>query len=216
MIKNIIFDFDGVILDSTKIKSDAFLELYKDYSEDIQKKIYKYHNENLGIDRYKKIHFFHNNFLNSKINKTELNKLTMNFSSIVFNKIINCQFVEGAREFLEKNKENYNFFISSGTPQNELKKIIKLKKIDKFFKNIYGSPLSKDKHIKIIKNKYDIKESESIFIGDANIDQITAKNNNLYFIGINSINNLFDDEKYTMSDLKNLDKIIDLINSENK
>ena len=216
MIKNIIFDFDGVILDSTKIKSDAFLELYKDYSEDIQKKIYKYHNENLGIDRYKKIQFFHNNFLNTKINKAELNKLTMNFSSIVFNKIINCQFVEGAREFLEKNKENYNFFISSGTPQDELKKIIKFKQIDKFFRNIYGSPLSKDKHIKTIKNKYHIKESESIFIGDATIDQIAAKNNNLYFIGINSINNLFDDEKYTMPDLKNLDKIIDLINSENK
>ena len=30
MIKSIIFDFDGVILDSNKIKSNAFIKLFKD------------------------------------------------------------------------------------------------------------------------------------------------------------------------------------------
>jgi len=216
MIKNIIFDFDGVILDSTKIKTDAFLELYKDYGKDVQKKVFKYHNENLGIDRFTKIKFFHSNFLNIKINKTELNKLAINFSSNIFNKIINCQFIEGAREFLEKNEKNYTFFISSGTPQDELKKILKLKQIDKYFTDIYGSPFSKNQHVTIIKRKYYIDESETIFVGDATIDQQTAKKNNLFFVGINSTSNLFEDEKYKTSNLKSLKKIIDLINFDKK
>ena len=33
MIKNILFDFDGVILDSMKIKGDGFVELFQDYEK---------------------------------------------------------------------------------------------------------------------------------------------------------------------------------------
>ena len=216
MIKNIIFDFDGVIIDSIDIKTDAFLELYKEYGENIQKQIYKYHIENLGIDRFKKIKYFHNNFLNITINNEELNKLATIFSLNVFKKIIKCQFIEGAREFLENNKNDYSLFISSGTPQEELENIIRLKNINEYFIDIYGSPLTKNQHVKNIKDKYNILDNETLFIGDASIDQKTAKNNNLYFIGIESNSNLFDEEKYKMLNLKNLNEMINRINLDIK
>ena len=42
MIKSIIFDFDGVILDSNKAKGIAFVELFKNQNNTI-KKIYEHH-----------------------------------------------------------------------------------------------------------------------------------------------------------------------------
>ena len=55
MIKSIIFDFDGVIAESTNIKTDAFVSLYSKYSEEVQATVKNYHLKNSGISRYKKI-----------------------------------------------------------------------------------------------------------------------------------------------------------------
>ena len=40
-IKNLIFDFDGVILDSVEIKNKAFLKTLKPFKKNIKKKIYE-------------------------------------------------------------------------------------------------------------------------------------------------------------------------------
>ena len=58
MIKNIIFDFDGVIADSTNIKTEAFVALYSQYSEETQSQVKSYHIRHSGVSRYKKIYYF--------------------------------------------------------------------------------------------------------------------------------------------------------------
>ena len=40
MIKAIIFDFDGVIVESVKLKSNAFASIYKPYGLKIMKKVF--------------------------------------------------------------------------------------------------------------------------------------------------------------------------------
>ena len=44
-------------------------------------------------------------------------------------------------------------FIATGVAQTEINLIIKKLKLKKYFSNIYGYPLTKDKIIKIIKKK---------------------------------------------------------------
>ena len=60
MIKSIIFDFDGVILNSNNIKAEAFGELYNKYGKKIENKVVEYHYENLGISRIEKIKYLLN------------------------------------------------------------------------------------------------------------------------------------------------------------
>ena len=50
-IKNLIFDFDGVIIDSVKIKDLAFKKLVNKYNPTIQIKFYNFHRKNLGLSR---------------------------------------------------------------------------------------------------------------------------------------------------------------------
>ena len=45
---NIIFDFDGVIINSHKIKTLAFYNIFKSYGKNIGLKARKFHTENIG------------------------------------------------------------------------------------------------------------------------------------------------------------------------
>ena len=64
--KSFIFDCDGVILNSNKIKSNAFYEVASKYGKKEAKKLVNYHINNGGISRYKKFEYFSNNILLDK------------------------------------------------------------------------------------------------------------------------------------------------------
>tara|TARA_B110000285_G_C15003689_1_gene552724 strand:- start:599 stop:1105 length:507 start_codon:yes stop_codon:yes gene_type:complete len=127
MKKSIIFDFDGVILDSLEAKTNAFKTLYSQYGLKITKKVEAHHLQNGGMSRFLKIKHYHKEFLNLKLDKEEFNFLLQSFSKLVFNLVINSKFIPGVKIFLENNYENYNFFISTGTPTNEIIEILKKK-----------------------------------------------------------------------------------------
>ena len=52
--KIVIFDFDGVILDTDLLKYNIFKNIFNIEKKSIQKKILKYHFLNQGINRIKK------------------------------------------------------------------------------------------------------------------------------------------------------------------
>ena len=152
-LKGIIFDYDGVISESIKVKSDAFAKLYSKYNQNIIDKIVCHHNEHGGMSRFKKIKYYHNNFLNQDISKKNIDLLAEKFSRIVVKDVIQSPYVNGVIDFIKKNTKRYKLFISTGTPQNEINKILSIQGLNIFFDSIYGSPDSKIQHISYIKNK---------------------------------------------------------------
>ena len=58
MIKNILFDFDGVIIDSMPIRENGFRLIFKDFDTNLVDKLIDYHNQNGGLSRYAKIKYF--------------------------------------------------------------------------------------------------------------------------------------------------------------
>ena len=214
MIKSIIFDFDGVILDSNKIKSNAFTKLFKDKNKNQENldMIIRYHKDNMGISRNKKIKFYYENILKQKITNKEVDKIASDYSKLVFNKIIKTKFISGSKYFLSKNFKRYLFFVSSGTPENELINICEKRKIDKYFTGIYGSPDNKEKHIKRIMKKNSLKENEVIFIGDALADYNAAAKNKIFFIGINYISNRKNKKNFYINNFNEIENIIKKIN----
>lgn len=212
MIKTIIFDFDGVILDSNNIKEEAFGQIYNHYGHVIRNQVIKYHRNNLSITRYNKFKFFHENYLKKKVNNNDLKILSSKFSKIVFSKILNANFISGSYDFISNNYHNYDLHISSATPLNELIKICKKKKINFYFKSINGYPHTKKEHIKYIIDKNKLNISEVVYIGDSVHDFDAAKNFNINFIKIGKKNNINKYKKlYYLKNLVNLSELIEII-----
>ena len=186
MKKGIIYDFDGVICDSVNIKTLAFSKMYEIYGNDIVNKVVNYHHENGGISRFKKIEYFHKNFLNINLTISKINELANEFSNLVVENVIKSNYIEGAYDFIKSNKEKYLQFICTGTPKEEIDIILKERNISHFFNDVFGSPTSKTEIILTILDKYNLNRNELIFIGDALTDYNAADEVGLDFIGIKS------------------------------
>lgn len=180
--KIVVFDFDGVLADTIKIKGNVFATLFKDHGLRIKKFANKFHLENVGLNRKKKFIKISEQFGKYNINEKELEKLNKEFNSTYsrfYKKIkINLDFIN----FIKKNKNKYKFYISSTAPKKEIKSILKFNKFKKFFIKIYGSEISKESALKQILKKNKTNKSNIIFIGDSKHDLNAAKKTNIFFI----------------------------------
>lgn len=179
----ILFDFDGVLAECMEVKTEAFAQMFKPYGEEIVKKVVDHHLRYGGISRYKKIEFFYREYLNKEISNDELNELAKIFSDFVVAKVIESNWVKGAKEFLEKYYKNIDMFIISGTPQEELKLIVKKRGMKKYFKGVYGSPDTKPTIVKKIITENEYNFEKLLYIGDSLSDYYDAKEVGIKFIG---------------------------------
>ena len=76
---NIIFDFDGVIINSHKTKTLAFYHIFKVYGKKIALKAKKFHLSNIGKSRYFKFNYIFKNILKLKLTKQKIKSLDKNF-----------------------------------------------------------------------------------------------------------------------------------------
>ena len=174
----IIFDFDGVILNSHNIKTQAFYEIFKKYGKKIATKSKNYHIKNAGISRYVKFKYILKYFVKKKISNKEIKSLSFEFNKICLKKIKKLKISKELLRFFKTKYKNHSFFISTGTPQKEIESILKLKKIHKYFEKVYGSPLTKVQHINKIKKKSLI----TLYIGDSYEDYISSKKTKIEFL----------------------------------
>ena len=101
MIKAIIFDFDGVILNSNHIKTKAFKDLYKDQKKNVLMNIIKYHKINTGISRVKKIEYFQKKILKKNYTQNEIHNKSKQFSNLVLDKVIKSSHLSNAEALCE-------------------------------------------------------------------------------------------------------------------
>lgn len=209
MIKVVIFDFDGVIVDSVAIKSNSFIELFLDQDDDIKKKIKYYIETNPGIHRLTKFQYIYENIIKKPITSNIERMLSKKFSKITIKKVISSNFIKGAKEFLKNYSKEYNCYVVSATLYDDLKIIIKNKDIEKYFVDYYGMPNLKYKAIQMIKKIEKIENSEILYIGDTNVDYEAAIKTKINFLGINKDdNNIFPTNVDILKDLNNLQEYI--------
>lgn len=187
MIKNILFDFDGVILDSMKIKGDGFIELFKKYPHNSVKMLEAYHYANGGTSRFEKIRYFFNNILHTQISKKDIDYFAEQFAQIIAEKLFNpSNLISETITFIQENYTHYHFHIVSGAEHHELNHLCSHLRIDHYFKSIQGSPTSKSSLIAELLHTNHYQSQETILIGDSTNDYKAAKENHIDFYGYNN------------------------------
>lgn len=185
MLEAVFFDFDGVICDSVNIKTIAFAEIYREYGKKVENKVVEHHLMNCGISRYEKFRFWHKVHLGIELNDNQLEILAQRFSNLVFEKILQSDYVEGAIDTLKLlNINKIPAYIVSATPDVEIKEIVFKRELSIYFKEIHGSPKQKEFIIRDILNKEDYDPKKCLFLGDALSDLSAANYNNMPFLGI--------------------------------
>lgn len=183
--KNIIFDCDGVILDSNSIKTQGFIKLFTNYPKESVQQIVGYHLKNGGKSRYHKIKYFFRKILKKDISEKDLVFLSSRYGEIIYDKLKKANLVSGVLEilaFLKRN--NKNIYLVSGSDEKELIKLFKFRKINDFFIKINGSPKNKEENI--LNFMPDLKDrKKSVYIGDSKYDYLVSKKLLLDFVFIN-------------------------------
>jgi len=180
----IIFDFDGVVVESGKIKTQAFADLYRPYGEDIVDKVVQFHNQNGGMSRYRKFHYFQQHYLNKPpLTEAEEKELDIRFSELVVEAVIAADAVPGAYELIRQQADRIPLFVASGTPEIELKVIVERRGLSPYFREVRGAPALKKTLIAEILSTYALKPESVLMIGDAMADFEGAQANNTAFLG---------------------------------
>lgn len=186
--KNILWDFDGVLIDSSEIREKGFTEVLSAFPEDQVQELLKYHRKNGGLSRYVKFRYFFETLRNKKIPEQELNTYAESFSEIMRMELTHKKFlIPDTLNFLQEHHRNFEMHLISGSDGEELRFLARTLEVEHFFKTIEGSPTPKVELLRHLMAKYGYVPSETCYIGDAINDFDAAEANGISFFGYNNV-----------------------------
>lgn len=178
-----VFDCDGVVLDSNKIKTQAFYDVASFYGYEAAQELKDYHVQNGGISRYAKFEYFLTNILGKELCQNELNTLLERFAEQVKTALLRCDIAEGLNE-LRNCTKNSKWLIVSGGDQAELRDVFIQRGLAQYFDGgIFGSPDTKDDILsREIINQ--VISKPCLYLGDSKYDYYAANKSGLDFVFI--------------------------------
>jgi len=175
----IVLDCDGVIFDSNLLKVEAFENALSTYPKDKVKEFIEFFKNNFGKSRYYMVRYFIEKCLVESLDEEKyqiiLEKYGQNCISLYTKVSYTFKFLEFMNYYQKK-----QIYVASGSDQDELIHIFKMKNIDNNFIKILGSPVLKND---LVYNIVDNHPNEKVvMIGDAYSDYIAANQNAIPFI----------------------------------
>ena len=181
MIKNIIYDLDGTLINSSKDIINSFNYAFK--INNLKTKVNKQYflnNANLGSK-----YFIQNAKKKKKIN---IQKVQLDFQKHYdFNFYKHTTLKDGVKEFLKfTKKKNYTNILCTNKKEKIATKILKKYKIYNYFNFIIGYDTFKEtkpefKFVKKIFKIFQLDRLHTIMIGDTEVDSIMAKRAKIKF-----------------------------------
>jgi phosphoglycolate phosphatase-like HAD superfamily hydrolase len=181
--KNLVFDCDGVILDSNKVKRDAFYYAAIPYGEMPARALVQYHTQNGGISRFVKFEKFLREMVGQPVTEAAMQELLDRFEQASREGLLECAITPGLAE-LKSAYPDARWMVVSGASQSELNDVFSRRGIDHWFDaGIFGSPDSKDEILsrEIASGNLVLP---ALFFGDSRYDHLAATRAGLDFVFI--------------------------------
>ena len=211
IIKLIITDFDGVILESESAKDQAFYECFSIFPEHVEEFV-AYHRNNPIIGRYEKFEYFYKKILKRRYAEDDKKFISKRFNDIVFEKVVASPFVLGALNFLKTYSKFVPIWVVTGTPKKELLRVLKALNLEQYFQKVFGTPPQKSFILANILKETGLEPENTIYIGDMNNDLQAAQDNHIHSIGRRNKEVFEDLQCYEMDDLRTIYKYLKINN----
>ena len=179
----LVFDCDGVILESVPVKTRAFARLVEGYGDEARDRMLMYHKVHGGVSRYRKFAWFFSEVLGREITEQESQDWGRRFSELAYEEVCRCDLVPGIAEVLDTWRGRLPLYVCSGAPHEELVQVLEGRGLRDYFTGIYGSPPAKARLLAQIVREARVDPADVLMVGDAPTDQQAAEEVGTLFYG---------------------------------
>lgn len=139
LLRAVICDFDGVILESNELKTRAFEAVFSTFPSHAAAMM-AYHHAHVSDSRFAKFEHLVTGRLGRPSGDPLVAELAAAFSREMIRQIDGCPLVPGAVEFLGRVGAVLPVFLASVTPEGELRDILQRRSLAGHFRGVYGCP----------------------------------------------------------------------------
>ena len=161
--KLVVFDFDGVIVDSNGSKFDCFLELATPFGPEALARLKAFLAERPYATRFEVVE----SILESEeaVDSISEDELLCRFSECSKARVLKLQVTPALSALREADSRDWA--LVSATEEQDMQELARGLGIDNYFQaGIFGSPTTKVKHIRELSEAYGLSGSEMVLFGD--------------------------------------------------
>ncbi len=198
----VIFDFDGVILDSARMKTNAYLDLYELRDPAMQARLRRIVWQNGGLSRVKMLPILERELFGRATGEDGIMELARRYADIVDRAVNDCPLIAGAESLLDR-LSGTPCHLVSGTPQETLLGTVRAKGLEDRFVSVTGSPSVKAEVFAAIVDVGGYDAARTLAVGDSLTELDAAQRSGITFVGVVPLDepNPFPAEVPTVNDL---------------
>lgn len=184
-LRVLVLDFDGVVLESNDVKTEAFVAVFSRFPEH-RDAMMAYHQGHVSETRFAKFDHLLTR-LGRDGDRALRDELASDFSRRVLEMVGDVPFVAGAKALLDEFSLRLPLYLASVTPQDDLDATVEQRGLRRYFRATYGCPpWTKAGAIRDCLRRESCPASAAALIGDSPGDQRAAAEAGVEFIARDS------------------------------
>lgn len=179
--RSLVFDCDGVLLNSNELKSKAFHAVARPFGNELADFFLAYHQSHGGISRHVKFRYLVEDLLAMRGNDELMGVLLDEYARRVRTGLLTCEQAPSLKE-LRKQTPLATWSVVSGGDQAELREVFEARDLSLLFDSgIHGSPTTKIDILRALLADGSVKQP-ALFLGDSRYDHECAAANDVEFL----------------------------------
>jgi phosphoglycolate phosphatase-like HAD superfamily hydrolase len=206
----LVFDFDGVLVDSNAIKRRAYRDIFASVP-DSQPVVDEVLRADAEDDRWGVIRSILRGLGPAAIDlEAQVARYAERYNAICEEHAATCREVPGAAAALDSLSQRHPLYVVSATPEEPLRRIVARRGWTGYFREVLGRPRTKRENLARVMRREHIGPEGIVFVGDGRRDLDAARSTGCGFLGVRNEFNDFDPSGVTMlDDLTSLRELID-------